>query len=96
VCVKAGSPQNHCVLLLSDGLTCPGGLGEYSVCYGVPPIASDYTPNSNTVDSSVPSSHCGVDKAGKWRNKKCRKKQEKGKCYQKKSKKNCKATCPSC
>lgn len=83
-------PVNDCVKLLHDGLTCPGGLGEYAICYGVP------TAHPNYVLPVVVDSEACKDKAGKWRKKKCKKKQEKGKCQSKKVKKKCKATCASC
>jgi len=89
--------KNQCRSLENtrDGPTCPGGFGEYTICYGLAPTPPDYKPNDPDQDLAQ-SSNCGEDKKGKWRKKKCKKKQEQGMCNKKRVKKRCKATCPSC
>jgi len=98
LCIKMGSAgtPNECKPLLWDGLTCPGGVAEYEVCYGAPSAAPPPPPEPTNSVPATDAYFCGRDKRGKWRDKKCKKKQAKGKCSQKKVKKKCKATCPSC
>ena len=100
LCVKetGANSANDCKPLIlasqrnSKFDACPGGLGEYQMCFGQAPLLHARSPPPPS-----PVAQCGKDKKGKWRSKgtkigKCVKKQ--AKCATKKKIwKKCRETC---